>query len=79
MMPLKARDTVSQDYSLMISIQASLDIKETQIRHQLSLIMVNDVLDIKAVSTEKVIGLISLLVSASWYWINLDQYFELIM
>lgn len=59
MMPLKARNTVSQDYSLMMIIQASLDVT------QLSLIMVNDVLDIKEVLVEKVVLLILLLISAS--------------
>ena len=50
--------------------------------HQLCLIMVNDVLDIKEVSVEKVIGLILILVSASLFReTNLDQYLllELIM
>lgn len=48
--------------------------------HQLSLIIFNDVFDIKEVSAEKVTALILLLVSASWYWMtNLDQYLKLIM
>lgn len=54
----------------MTIIEASLDIKKkTQLQHQLPLIMVNDVLDIKGVSAEKV-SLILFLVSASWYWIS---------
>lgn len=59
MMPLKARNTVSQDCSEMNIIQPSLDMT------QLSLIMVSDVLDIKEVLASKVIFLISLLISAS--------------
>lgn len=48
--------------------------EKTQTRHQLSPIMVNDVLDIKEVSSEKVIRLFLLLVSLSRHGeTNLDQ------
>lgn len=56
-MPLKARNTVSQDYSLMMTIQASFDLKSLM-RYQLSLIMVNDVFEMKESSFKKVTGLI---------------------
>ena len=48
--------------------------------HLLSLIMADNVLDIKEVSVETVLGLIRVLVSASWCRLTkLDQYFESIM